>query len=363
MTTELTGEGSAGQLAVLQPTAIISDPGDAYRDLDMPLEARRASENPYYVYLDSLASAESERAMKRHLDQIACIVQGLEYPTEEKDIGAHFPWEQVRFRHAAKIRAAIIRKGWAPSTVNGSLTALRKVLEAAWDLELISTNDYHHARKIKNVKAERVVAGRSVGHDEVIRMRDACIRDIVLAEQPKERHQGIRDIALVLLLWSTGLREAEATAAKAEDYDAAERSLKVIGKGNKQRIVFVHENTAEALERWLEVTSAATGPIFRRVSKHGHLGEGALSESGVRHIVNTRRVQAGLRPFTVHDFRRTFIGDVLDAGAHLPQVQALAGHENADTTSKYVRHDLRALRDAVDRLSVPPMPTMPYGVW
>jgi site-specific recombinase XerD len=335
-----------------EPVAV-SIASEAGSDLILPAVPRPASQNPYHVYLASLASAESKRAMATHLDQIACVMQGLEYETNKSGIGALFPWECLRYYHTAAIRATLVATDLSPSTVNCRLSALRQVLQTAWSLGLIGTEDRERAQDIKSVKGHRVPAGRSVGRDEVIRMRDACIQDVALGAKDR---QGMRDMALILLLWSTGLREAEAASALAEDYDAAERSLKVVGKGNKQRIIFVHANAAEVLERWLEVTGATSGPIFRRIDKHGNILEDPLSPDGVRYIVKVRHAQAGLRPLTPHDFRRTFIGDILDAGAHLPQAQALAGHAFADTTAKYVRHELRALREAVDRLSVPPMP-------
>jgi integrase len=130
----------------------------------------------------------------------------------------------------------------------------------------------------------------------------------------------------------------------------------VIGKGDKQRFVYVHENVVPALERWLAVMGVRSGPVFRSVDKWGHIGDAALSHSAVYFIVSDRRAQVGLPPLTPHDFRRTFIGDLEDAGGHISQAQELAGHDSVDTTAKYVRHNARALRAAVDRLPIPPMP-------
>lgn len=339
ITGEVVGEPGAATVAI-----------EAGRDLVVPTAPRHPSQNPYHVYIASLASAESRRKMTRHLDQIACIALGIDYmyDPDKPGMGAIFPWEQLRHRHTAAIRAALTATDLSPSTINASLTALRRVLQSAWSLELISTDDRARAQAVRDVKGHRVPAGRGVSGEEVLRLRDACLGD--------GNPRGLRDAVLITVLASTGLREAEATAARIEDFDAVERSLKIIGKGNKQRIVYLHGNAADALGRWLAVTDARSGPIFRAVDKWGRIAGKPLTGAAVRHIVKCRRIQAGVRPLTVHDLRRTFIGNVLDAGAHLPQVQELVGHSNADTTSKYVRHNARALRAAVDRLDVPPMP-------
>jgi len=69
--------------------------------------------------------------------------------------------------------------------------------------------------------------------------------------------------------------------------------------------------------------------------------------------VDRRRREAGLPPTTTHDYRRTFIGDVIDAGGDLVQAQQLAGHKSPITTAQYDRRPARKRRAAVDRLHLP----------
>jgi site-specific recombinase XerD len=311
--------------------------------------ARRADGNPYHVYIASLDSSTSRRKMAQCLDQLTCIIiPDLSYGPDKAGIGGWFPWEQLRRQHTAKIRSDLVGRGWSPSYTNCCLVALRKVLETAWELELISGDDYHRARKVKSVKGHRVPAGRNIRHDEILRMLEVC--------RAEDTAQGLRDTALILMLWSTGAREAEVAAMLIEHYDAAEGSQKVLGKGNKERFVYVHDNAAPAVERWLALLGVRSGPIFRPINKWGRIGEKPISPETVYYIINRRRTQAGLPPLTPHDFRRTFTGDVLDAGAHLPQAQELHGHDSVLTTAKYVRHNARELRAAVNRIPIPAMP-------
>jgi integrase len=95
------------------------------------------------------------------------------------------------------------------------------------------------------------------------------------------------------------------------------------------------------------------GPFFRAVDRWGKITSRHLSARSVGQVISQRRQQAGPRPASTHDFRRTFIGDFIDAGADLAQAQQLAGHASPATTSRYDRRDGRARRAAVDRLSLP----------
>jgi integrase/recombinase XerD len=82
---------------------------------------------------------------------------------------------------------------------------------------------------------------------------------------------------------------------------------------------------------------ALAGPLFTRILKGGRITAERLSDQGVYHILDIRRQQANMASFTPHDLRRTFAGDLLDAGVDLSTVQKLMGHANANTTSGYDR--------------------------
>jgi integrase len=155
------------------------------------------------------------------------------------------------------------------------------------------------------------------------------------------------------MLYTTGARRDELATARREDYDIGDRSLLITGKGNKQRRVYVQEHAAELLGRWLALTERTTGPMFLRIDRWGNIDDQPLSDKAIGERVKARRLQAKLPRLTAHDFRRTFIGDLLDEGADLATAQALAGHASPATTSRYDRRPDRTRKAAVDRLHVP----------
>lgn len=311
----------------------------------LPAPARPRDQSPYWVYLARF-SGESERTMRRCLDRIAAVILHQAPLMAAPRLGERIPWEGIRYAHVVLLRTEFTEAWESLSHVNKHMSALRGVLRECWRLGLMSAEDYQRACDVENVKGSREPAGRSIHADEIAALLGACLSD-------ENAVLGIRDAALVAVLQSTGIRRTEAAAALIERYNHGERSLRVIGKGNKERTGYLHQTAVPYLDRWLVTVSARRGPVFRHVDRWGHVGRDPLSSRAIGYIVNERREQARLPRLSTHDFRRTFIGDFIDAGGDLVQAQKLAGHASATTTASYDRRPGRALRTAVDRLKLP----------
>jgi site-specific recombinase XerD len=161
---------------------------------------------------------------------------------------------------------------------------------------------------------------------------------------------GLRDAAIVSLLYGCGLRRAELVALDVAHYIKEENELIVRGKGNKQRAVPVG-NAAPALEDWLRVRGPGDGPLFCGLGNRNRRGR--LTDQAVYNTLRKRASLARVARLSPHDFRRTFVGDLLDAGADIVTVQKMAGHANPATTSRYDRRDKRARHKAAALLHVP----------
>ena len=340
----VSGKCSSRQVTLKRGLLSSTEIAHASPALPSALTALRArAGNPYWVYLAQFDGKESERTMRRCLDRIAVMIaeplSGHDHP------GEMMPWEDMRYPHMIMLRTRLVQTGWSPSHVNKHLCAIRGVVRECWRLGMLPAEELERIRDVKHVTAVREPTGRNIHADE--------IRAILAACMAKPGPLGIRDAAMVAVLQSTGLRRDEIASAAIERYDPGERALKVIGKGNKERIAFIHPDAVRYLDRWLVTVGERRGPVFRPVDKHGNIGRGPLSARSVGHVVDRRHTEAGVQPTSTHDFRRTFVGDLLDAGADLAHVQQLAGHASATTTARYDRRPGRARRAAVDKLRLP----------
>jgi len=302
--------------------------------------------NPAAVYLASLAPG-SRRAMVGALGTMAATLTGTEANGAEEQLSAAlaYPWQALRFQHTAALRARLADK-YAAATVNKMLSALRRVLKEAWRLGLMGAEDYARAADVQNVTGETLPAGRALSGGELSALMDACARDTTAA--------GIRDAAMLAILYSCGLRRAEIAGLAAGDYNPETGELTIHGKRNKQRLAHVMNGAAAALGDWLTIRGADAGPLFCPVDKGGalHVGDG-LTPQAVYNMLNKRGAEAAVRDLSPHDLRRTFVSDLLDAGADIATVQKLAGHANVTTTARYDRRPEAAKRKAAGLLHVP----------
>jgi site-specific recombinase XerD len=286
--------------------------------------------DPRLVYLASLSSEKSRRAMSGALERAAAVV----HTTADR-----LPWAALRYQHTQAIRAGLEER-YAPATVNHALAALRGVLREAVRLGQMSADDAARASDLKPAKGERLPAGRALAREELHRLVEAC--DVAVAA-------GARDAAMVALLWGCGLRRAELVGLDLAHYLGAARELDVLGKGNRQRRAYVAP-AVEHLERWIERRGPREGPLFLPIDRAGVIQWRRLSDQAVLWILRRLAGRAGVTRFSPHDLRRTFVGDMLDAGADIAVVQRLAGHAQVTTTQRYDRRGERAARAAAELL-------------
>lgn len=299
----------------------------------VPAETLRADEQPVGVYLAGL-SASSRRTMTTALDTIARILTG-----DEESSAWEVPWHRLRFQHTQAIRS-VLQEKYAHTTANRMLSALRGVLRAAWKLGLMAGDDYQMAASVQSVRGETTPAGRALARGELQALLATC----------DQTPLGVRDAAILSVLYGCGLRREELVTLNLTDYDRAAQELHVRGKGNKQRAVPAGP-VVPALEDWLLVRGRQPGPLFWGL---GNRNTGRrLTAQAVYNMLEKRTKQAGVEPLSPHDFRRTYVGDLLDAGADIVTVQKMAGHADPATTSRYDRRDSRARHKAASLLHVP----------
>ncbi|WP_420442620.1 tyrosine-type recombinase/integrase [Candidatus Palauibacter sp.] len=259
--------------------------------------------------------------------------------------GERVPWHTRPAPTLEAMRAAIA-DSYKPATANASLAAVRGAIRAAWlagDLEPGERDRLNHAAR--NVKGESA-PGAALDRSQVRRLFEAA------ADQRPAT--AARDAALLALLYGLGLRRAEAAAATLADLDTAAGSLKVRGKGRRERLAYLHNGSADAVADWIERRGSEPGPILAPVTKAGEPVAGrGMTGQAIAARVRRLADRVGLGNLGPHVLRRSYATELLDGGNDLAAVAACMGHRRLDTTARYDRRGERAKRAASATLAVP----------
>jgi site-specific recombinase XerD len=296
--------------------------------------------HPAAVYISSLPSERSRRVQRQALDVIAGIL------SNGRADSLTFPWHELRYQHVQAVRTRLMEQ-YAPGTVNRMLSALRRTVKETWRLGYITEEEHRRAVDVPNVKAQTLPAGRGLASGELVALLNTCSRDPGPA--------GARDAAIVALLYGSGLRREEVVTLQVSDYELETGQLIVRGKGRKERTVYAHDGAARALDDWLALRGEQPGALFVPVNKAGVIDAACsqMSAQSIYNMLKKRASQANVKDFSPHDLRRTFVSDMLDAGADIATVAQLAGHASVTTTARYDRRPEEAKRRAAGLLHVP----------
>jgi integrase len=157
--------------------------------------------------------------------------------------------------------------------------------------------------------------------------------------------------------YGAGLRRSEAVALDLEDFDPETGALSVRhGKGNRARTSYLTNGALSALKAWLVVRGLEPGALFVAMTRGGRATGRRLTDAAVAKAFAACARRAAVATFSPHDLRRSFVSDLLDAGADVATVARLAGHANVQTTTVYDRRPEAAKRKAAELLHVPYSP-------
>lgn len=172
------------------------------------------------------------------------------------------------------------------------------------------------ARRIHKVKSAKTI--KETYSDESLElMRDSCLE--------------LRDLAMIDLLASTGMRVGEMVLLNREDIDFNERECVVLGKGNKERIVYFDARTKIHLKNYLDNRKDSNPALFVTLRKPYN----RLKIGGVEVRLRELGKQLGINKVHPHKFRRTLATMAIDKGMPVEQLQRLLGHQRIDTTMQY----------------------------
>ena len=271
------------------------------------------------------------RAIEEFID-LSWMERGLAPATlsaYRSDLSRFSHWLSLRGRELEKARRLDVldflsaHSHWPPRTIARRLSALRRF--------------YQHLEREGRVAAnpcDRIDAPR-LGRPlpEVLSEQEV---ERLLAAPDVHTALGMRDRAMLEVLYATGLRVSELVGLRPEQVNLLQGVLRVVGKGGKERLVPLGEPAVDWLERFLERgrtpllgarVSAALFPTGRG---------GAMTRQAFWHLVKRYAERAGImRPISPHTLRHAFATHLLDHGADLRVVQMLLGHRDISTTQIY----------------------------
>ena len=245
--------------------------------------------------------------------------------------------EEVDLRTIRRYLAHLSTLGYARKTVARKASSLRRYFRWAERTGRVAADPTIGAMvPIRERRLPRVL------HSEEL---------VTLLDQPRpavaddSRARCQRDLAVLELLYGSGLRVSEVCAVRAGDIDWERRRLTVSGKGSKQRIVPLSEPAAAALSEWIaEGREEMADPSVAEDAVFVNLRGRPMNAQAVRRLVD-RRASVKTNP---HALRHTFATHLLDGGADLRQVQELLGHADLGSTQIYTHVSRERLRKVVE---------------
>jgi integrase len=287
-------------------------------------------------YLGSLQQG-SQRTQSSALDTVADML-GFADKAEVR-------WHLLPPAVLDGIRARLAER-YAPATANRILSALRGVMQQCWRHGLIDSDTRDRLKDLPRVAGTRLPSGRDIPLADQTALLRVCARDSSPA--------GPRDAALVALMLGCGMRRAEVCSLQLSDFDRSDMSLRVVGKGGRERMIWLTNGSADAMNDWLSIRGCDPGPLFTPIHRSGRIRHGqGLTPHALYLMLASRSSSAKIQPIRPHDARRTFVGTALDRGIDISTVANLVGHASVTTTQRYDRRPDQRRREAMSVMSIP----------
>ena len=282
----------------------------------------KSSIQDYLAYIQSEKnySAHTFAAYKKDLFSLADFLKS----EQEEKIAPGL----IRRKDIQNYLIHLSQKGFDPASIQRKLSTLRSFFKYLQRRLKVKTNP---ASSLEAPKRKKRLP-RALSWPQVKSLLEPSLY--------QEEKEGLRDRAILELLYNTGLRLAEISSLKRGDIDFQAGEIKVLGKGNKERIVPIGENAAKILTAYMDSKKSEDDFIFS--NKNGE----KLGRRGIARVV--KKIGAKVieeKKFSPHVLRHSFATHLLDEGANLLAVKEMLGHEKLSTTQIYTHLSLNRLKE------------------
>src|SRR6056297_934881 len=278
----------------------------------------------YINYLESVRglSAHSIRAYRTDLARFeGFITEGASN------------WRQLKPADVRAFVGGLHRENLSGSSINRALSAVKGLYHYAVQFEITTVDPFEHIKSSSSGrKLPQVLSGTEV--DKLLAL-------------PDDSFNGSRDRALLELLYSTGCRVAEVSAMDISDVQRGRKSIRVLGKGNKERYVYVGRPAQAALSYYLDMRGqyVTRNSLDEAGALFINLKGTRLTARGMALIINKYMQRSGIsKKVSPHTFRHSFATHLLDQGADIRMVQEMLGHSSVSTTQIYTHVGLEKLK-------------------
>jgi integrase/recombinase XerC len=284
----------------------------------------------FLTYLDK-QRGQSRNTVKAYLHDLAAFAAFC-----DRHYDGNWRWDTVDRLGFRGFLGDLQRKGLSKRSAARALSAVRSLYRYLQENHDVANNVARAARMPKLDKRLPTYMDRE---------QTQALFDWAEARAAGDGFGPTRDLAMVELFYSTGIRLSELSGMNLEDLDLLSDQAKVRGKGRKERIVPVGSRAVAALRRYLthrEIAVARPGGDRRAVfvNRQGR----RLSPRGVQRAIHLMFDAVGGDTLRVHSLRHTFATHMLDAGADLRAVQELLGHASLSTTQIYTHTSVERLK-------------------
>lgn len=258
--------------------------------------------------------------------------------------------------HVDKITSELIRQYrlWLNRYKNDNTGESLSLITQSYHLiALRGLLTYLSRRDIKSLAADKIVLPKTVRKQVTFLQYDEVLR--IIEQIPTDTESGLRDRAIVELLFSSGLRVSELVNLNRDHINLTRREFMVRGKGQKDRPVFISKGAAEHVSIYLESRTDSLPALFLSYSKRTATPSTSgdyrrLSARSIQRMVSQYARLAGItKHVSPHTMRHSFATDLLMNGADLRSVQSMLGHSNISTTQVYTHVTDQHLKDIHER--------------